>query len=686
MPAASPAVLLLMLTLLHAAVLPIAVPTSVLLRALKCDDHSHQHSHQHLQPLVPSRLYPASAVGMRGGSVGGPDGGASRLPAPSKRFPHGGPYDTWEAAAAFSATRLEWIYTWNATTIADVHRRGLSITSTINANIPDPGTGMLGDPANTFAIGRCENVDGQPLTAPWMRGWSPSTPATGPAWGCVNNPIYREQVAFEFVERVLEAKPDALQHDDPELNAGMVAWNGGDPHTSGCYCEYCMAGFNKALRLTLNATTQHRLSLPTLNYRTFLKNDGANHSAADAELLRRLFVEFQTNSTVKYLADLKAHIAETASRLRLPSPLPFSGNNNGVWQDMYMVFDLAIGELSQLSSNPKDLRQIVVARVPPGKQTVLTMPKWSNATFAYSLQGIANTRWSIAYTYASGSNMLVPWDNYLPTSTSERFYGNKQQFGDLFAFIQENQELFDNMTAVIDPPQSNYQLVHSTPGDSYRFRLPGPGGNSGHLSTFIDPTLAKCQAGCDSFIGCKGIFWSEDDGSVGPLCALLTTLKTTFTTLQGQSYLRNATVPCQTSLLATTTAANVSLLARRSISDSDHPTVVLHVVDWRYGDPSANGCHQTGLNAPVCTGSMHPEYPPIRVKIDGARASQLLRSHAGCSSLHVQLVGPGLAAKSLVPLPCTAGSNETIVTLASPRPWALLVLRMHAQHANSGRA
>ena len=62
---------------------------------LKCDDHHHFHSQQ-----KPSgRLYPASAIGIRGGSVGAPGGGTAKLPLPSKRFPQGGPYNTWEAAA-----------------------------------------------------------------------------------------------------------------------------------------------------------------------------------------------------------------------------------------------------------------------------------------------------------------------------------------------------------------------------------------------------------------------------------------------------------------------------------------------------------------------------------------------------------------------------------------------------------
>jgi hypothetical protein len=336
--------------LLSSALLRVASPPHA---TATSSPHSHHHQQQQQQQQQRQpRLYPASDVGVRGGSVGGPDGGMAKRPLPSPRFPQGGLYDTWEAAAALSANRLDWVYTWNASTIAAAHRLGLKFTSTINANLPDPGTGMLGAPTNSFTVGRCENIDGKPLTAPWMRGWSPSSPATGPAWGCINNPAYRE-VVYQFTQRVLEARPDALQHDDPELNAGMVAWDHGNPATSGCYCEHCMANFTRTLKTALNATEQQRLKLDTFNYKAFLKGGGATRSRADAAMLRQLFVDFQTNSTVGWLTELKAYIDRSAAELKLPTPLPFSANNNGVWSDTYAMFDLAIGELSQLSSNPK---------------------------------------------------------------------------------------------------------------------------------------------------------------------------------------------------------------------------------------------------------------------------------------------------------------------------------------------
>lgn len=128
---------------------------------------------------------------------------------------------TWQAAAAYNATRLDWIYTSNATVIADAHKRGIFsdslhhewiffnvcyfyhriffeprvvwgvyhniapnelglgvVTPAINANMADANGSRV--------LGRIRNVVGDMLSAPWMRAW----PGGGSAYGCVNTDAY----------------------------------------------------------------------------------------------------------------------------------------------------------------------------------------------------------------------------------------------------------------------------------------------------------------------------------------------------------------------------------------------------------------------------------------------------------------------------------------------------------------
>jgi hypothetical protein len=85
--------------------------------------------------------------------------------------------NTDEAERAFLATRVDWVYTTNASFIQ--HSR-LPIQATINANLPDTFDGP-----ETFEIGRIRNLYGERITAPWMSTFKPV-----PYYGCVNNPDY----------------------------------------------------------------------------------------------------------------------------------------------------------------------------------------------------------------------------------------------------------------------------------------------------------------------------------------------------------------------------------------------------------------------------------------------------------------------------------------------------------------
>ena len=69
--------------------------------------------------------------------------------------------------------------------------------------------------------------------------------------------------------------------------------------------------------------------------------------------------------------------------------------------------------------------------------------QFHNNTVAYSQAGIQKTRWTVAYAYAIGGNVLAPWDNYLPDNGQGRYYGNGSNFDDLFSFIRINPTLFD---------------------------------------------------------------------------------------------------------------------------------------------------------------------------------------------------------------------------------------------------
>ena len=240
----------------------------------------------------------------------------------TSRFPHfapyHGPYSTWGAMEAFHATRMDWVYTTNATFVQEARRRGLELTLAMNpqtADAPDK---------TTFDIGRVLNIHGKPLVAPWMRSWG------GPqrSYGCVNNPDFL-QIQYAFGSSLLEIGSGGIQHDDPAANGEAVTWNKGDPALSGCYCEHCMAGFTKALMAgALSKSERTELNITAaFNYRELLLREQWNGTSTAVKILRPLFVAYQMNVTSKYLVDLRQHLHAKAAELGRTTSL--SCNNGG---------------------------------------------------------------------------------------------------------------------------------------------------------------------------------------------------------------------------------------------------------------------------------------------------------------------------------------------------------------------
>ena len=89
------------------------------------------------------------------------------------------PYDTFQVAAAFHATDFVWVYSLDKQFVQRMKQSGAKVCLAVNSMVPDAvGT-------NTRRRGRLLDLDGNLLSAPWMRTWKEN------AWGCVNSPEYR---------------------------------------------------------------------------------------------------------------------------------------------------------------------------------------------------------------------------------------------------------------------------------------------------------------------------------------------------------------------------------------------------------------------------------------------------------------------------------------------------------------
>jgi len=325
---------------------------------------------------------------------------------------------TDEAAAAFHATRLDWVYTTDAAFVANASANGLPVTAAINANVPDKLTG----PA-TYKIGRIVNLTGSPLTAPWMWGFSKTNP---PYYGCVNNPEYTDGVLFPRALALLKMGASGLQHDDPHVNAEAVHWKHG-----GCYCDHCMAKFTTYA--SERGLLPHGENATTFDYKQYLLERGG-YGRGDTTL-RVGFEAFQFDSAVAYQRRLRAYLDAEMGR-----PVAMSCNNGAtLWDNVTSVFDFGMGELAHADCTPDRLRSLLleepVGNVPRGKTQVVTMPKLREYPLGTPIKLL--TRKAAVLTSLLAGHMLVPWDIYMPAANmpATRFYGNVSDFVDVFAWI-----------------------------------------------------------------------------------------------------------------------------------------------------------------------------------------------------------------------------------------------------------
>ena len=555
------------------------------------------------------------------------------------------PLTTWAAATAFGATRIDWVYTSNASWVAAAARRGLEVTLAMNPQAPD------GPHASSWRTGRLLNIGGKPLVAPWMRSW-PGEPRN---YGCVNNPEYI-RIAQAMAEGLVAAGAGGIQHDDPGSNFEAAGWNGGDPELSGCYCSYCMDGFTRALLVALSPAERAALNVTaSFSYKQFLSTHPWHSADAAVQRLRALFLEYQLNVTERYLQGLRAHI---------DANIPLSCNNGGKrWAPPLGACSYGLGELSASDAKPDTLEAMFQLLPPPGKMQVVTMPKATNVSLVEKPAFTTLIRTSIAYSYALGGNMMVPWDIYLPTPDAERYYGKPDQFADLYAFVRAHGALLDAADIPVPDPrgsEAQYALVHTgAVGDGMRWRFPYPytsGGYSGPRisgSRHTGVTVVECQQLCDAAAACAGVYTTAQQ-----LCYTLDALVACDTGLIGASWARNASAGAGLEVVANSSEPEVRAKARLP---ANRTFATVHVVDWR---PAASAYWSTGTPPPA--------FGPVELNVSNSILSGG-SPPAACGRLKFTLHLPGGAPPRALAGACRGAVTQ--FTLSSPTPWAMLEVR-----------
>lgn len=374
------------------------------------------------------------------------------------------PFDTFQTAAAFLATEFVWVYSLDKPFVDRMKQSGAKVGLAVNSMVTDvPGK-------SERRRGRLLDLDGNLLSAPWMRTWKEN------AWGCANSPEYRASFVAH-ASAAIDAGADTLQMDDPAMNIAAVRWG-------GCFCSHCMAGFRKYLKKHAEVADLAKEGVGDLvrfDYREYLKARKAPVGDAfakyDGGALKRLFAAFQEESTREFFADTRAKIDAHAKR-----HVVFSSNNYaGRWTSPYDLFEFGMAELPERDSNAKTLYQRFAEARQRGKAQIYTLvPQVMDGS------EIRLTRRIIAACYACGGHLIVPWDVYTG-SNKPRYYGKPEHYADQYKFVRQQARLIDGY-------EDAAFLVPGLHDERYPTDPPMALSNSGDVAAFARAVPGKPDA------------------------------------------------------------------------------------------------------------------------------------------------------------------------------------------------
>ena len=333
-------------------------------------------------------------------------------------------YNTFTAMDDFHVTRLEWVYATNLTNADAIQK-----ISQVKAG----GRFYGGTASNSGSLPNnysCVNLNGETVTWSHMRAW---VPAVGV--GCMNNPNYYQYQLNGWLT-VFNQGAGSLQRDDPNQAATIYT-------IGGCFCDYCMSKFSSWLDLNINKDSLLKCGVSdpiTFNYKNYLVAlgnvpVGDGFSSWNGDKIKPLFLQFQKESNINFLINLKTEIQTTLNKT-----INITGNNTSYqyWtQPVYSFFDWGMSEMIVSTAKPEYIRERALAALALSKKQVFSTPKFLTAGELSEPARLRLNRNVISQTYACGGLTLVPWDAYEQTpSGNDRFFGLKQDYADLYGFVR----------------------------------------------------------------------------------------------------------------------------------------------------------------------------------------------------------------------------------------------------------
>jgi len=306
-----------------------------------------------------------------------------------------------------------------------------------------------------YAQAVCRDIDGNPLTVPWMwDAFANDGSGRRPYWFCTNSPLYRDFLR-ECICDALATKPDGLHFDDFAGTAGTLQFN-------GCFCDSCLRLFRDYLQLNFSGESLAKLGVThpdTFNYAQFLKEHGVRGVADYSRRRETLplypeFKRFQMLAMVKTIRMMEAYAWKRSGRR-----LAFSVNGDPSSDRAIAVRELVGYYSCEVGMEPSE----------KGWEHLRDEALSVSAAYAYKSGDMVHRRvaatadgrsWAyikdhgainlcrywIAEAFAFGQCFLVPSENqwcYSDRAGTQSLHNKIEDYADLYLFVRQNEQLFD---------------------------------------------------------------------------------------------------------------------------------------------------------------------------------------------------------------------------------------------------
>ena len=338
----------------------------------------------------------------------------------------GGQWGALDAAKRFMATVNRWTYVVSGDNVKAYKDQGLLQQGSLNAN----------------AAGEYAKLDSPLNATTYFLSGTPYQRADmvhGPNWGCVNNPLFLEEVKVDATAGI-DNGLFIWQFDDWRLNDNY--------RLGGCHCKWCNDGFKEYLKN--EATPEEIASLATqgitdvsdFDYVEWLKAQGITHENQYSQIQNTPVDNVRKNFMIKRIRQFHKDLVDYMKEYN-GSDIFYSINFDQTIENiskpaMTYVNDLVdglMGETHGYNTSADAIYATMLLSRGTGVENVISpLPKTeSDKQLMYS---------AIPFTYATGQFMLVPWDDWLVGTT--RYYASLEELGGTFELPREYPFLFDN--------------------------------------------------------------------------------------------------------------------------------------------------------------------------------------------------------------------------------------------------